>query len=135
MKRERTGKPGQSGDAVSSIGMRRQRGRRFDPMALLRLDCTIEGNHLSGIDAHGLKQAKPLAVRLILVEPAIAQHPQHTRTFDAVRQRSCEISSHGRDQETGRALFKQSPDRMPLVNMLDLMGEDAGELFGSVGGL
>jgi hypothetical protein len=70
VKREWTGKTGQSGDAVSGVGMGRQRGGGVRPMRLLPLHRAVEDYHLSGIDTRGLKKAKPFAVRRDMMEKA-----------------------------------------------------------------
>lgn len=102
-------------------------------MGLRRFHCTVERDHLCGIDPGGMKQEEPFTVRLVLMEPAVPQHSQHAGTFDTVGQGFRKVSRHCCDQKAGGALIKHGMGGMPLENMLDFVGEHAGKLFGTVG--
>lgn len=70
-------------------------------MEALRLHDSVEGNHLRWVNTDSLKQSESLAVGFPFMQATVAQHPQHTRTFNSIGHSPCEVSGHRGDQKTG----------------------------------
>ncbi len=94
-----------------------------------------ECDHPRRIDPGREEHSHPRSVRLLLVPTAVLQRAKGAGTLDRVGHRAGRIAGEGGDEESGRRVLEQRAGGVAMEDVLDLVGEYAGQLFRASGPL
>ena len=117
------------GDPIARARMGRQIAQHA-PGVLALGQLLEEADHPVGSDAGGEEQLHPVPVRLLLRTAAVLELAENPRALEPVGERPRHVSGEGREQQPGRRVLDHRAGRVPVQDVLDLVGEDPRELVG-----
>ena len=97
------------------------------------LHAAVHRHHGGGIQMGGLQHVQSFNVGFLFMGAAIVQGSHGACALDRPGQPSRQVSRDGGEQERTGGLFEDALGGMALIDMLKLVCQYPGELFGAVG--